>query len=139
MTRLGLASTSLIVTLLFASLTSARAQTEPPAVGTDAPAAVAPAPTPPPAPPAPAAAEAAPPPAPPPPAPLLAAPAPAPTAEPGTLPSLQPPEERPPIYKQTWFWGVIAVVGLTAGMIVYGLSTQGPATPNTDFGNMRAF
>jgi hypothetical protein len=70
---------------------------------------------------------------------LLAAPAPAPTAEPGTLPPLPPPEERPPIYKQTWFWAVVAVVGLTAVMIGYGISSQGPATPNTDFGNMRAF
>ena len=43
------------------------------------------------------------------------------------------------IYKQTWFWAVAAVVGLTAVMIVYGLSTQGPATPSTDLGNMRAY
>jgi hypothetical protein len=34
---------------------------------------------------------------------------------------------------------VAAVVALTAGMIVYGLATQGPATPSTDLGNMRAF
>lgn len=73
------------------------------------------------------------------PPPLLAAPAPAPTADPGTLPPLPPPEERPPIYKQTWFWAVVAVVGLTAVMIAYGIGTQGPATPNTDLGNMRAF
>jgi hypothetical protein len=62
-----------------------------------------------------------------------------PTAEPGTLPPLPPPEEKPPVYKQTWFWAVAAVVALTAGMIVYGLATQGPATPSTDLGNMRAF
>jgi hypothetical protein len=68
---------------------------------------------------------------------LLAAPA--PTAEPGTLPPLPPPDEKPPVYKQTWFWAVAAVVGLTAVMIVYGLSTQGPATPSTDLGNMRAY
>jgi hypothetical protein len=68
---------------------------------------------------------------------LLAAPA--PTAEPGTLPPLPPPDEKPPVYKQTWFWAVAAVVGLTAIMIAYGLSTQGPATPGTDLGNMRAY
>jgi hypothetical protein len=62
-----------------------------------------------------------------------------PTAEPGTLPPLPPPEEKPPVYKQTWFWAVAAVVALTAGMIVYGLATQGPATPSTDLGNMRAY
>jgi hypothetical protein len=145
MTRLGLASAPLIMSLIVASIAlpaPARAQTEPPAVSGDAPAAAPPAAAPPSAAtPPPAAPEAAPAPAAPPPAaappPSLAAPAPA--AEPGTLPPLPPPEERPPIYKQTWFWAVAAVVGLTAIMIGYGLGTQGPATPSTDFGNMRAF
>jgi hypothetical protein len=146
MTRLGLAFVPLIVSLLVASIAlpaPAWAQTQPPAVSTDAPAAApapsAPAATPPP--PAPAAPETAPLTAAPAPAaapaPLLTAPA--PTAEPGTLPPLPPPEERPPVYKQTWFWGVVAVAGLTAIMIAYGLGSQGPATPNTDLGNMRAF
>jgi len=137
---MGLASAPVILSVLVASIAlpaSARAQTEPPAVSADAPAAAPATPPGAPATPPPAAPETAPPVAAPPPAPLLAAPA--PTAEPGTLPPLPPPEERPPIYKQTWFWAVAAVVGLTAIMIAYGLSTQGPATPSTDLGNMRAF
>ncbi len=140
MIRLGVPS--LIASLLIGSLVaagSAWAQTEPPPVGADAPAPApaapaAPAATPPPAPAAPAPAAPLPASAPP---PSLSAPA--PTAEPGTLPPLPPPEERPPVYKQTWFWAVAAVVGLTAVMIAYGLGSQGPATPSTDFGNMRAF
>lgn len=141
MTRLGLAFASVILSLLVVSIAlpaPASAQTEPPAVVDSPAAAVAPATPPLPAPAAPEAAPAtaAPPPAAAPP-PSLAAPA--PTAEPGTLPPLPPPEEKPPVYKQTWFWGVAAVVGLTAVMIVYGLGTQGPATPSTDLGNMRAF
>ncbi len=142
MVRLGVPtppSASLVMTLLIASLSGAPAwaQTEPPPVGAAVPEAAPAAPPP---------AEAAPAPAPsvaPLPAaaapPSLEAPAPAPVIDPGALPPLPPPEERPPIYKQTWFWAVIAVVGVTAAMITYGLATQGPATPSTDFGNMRAF
>ena len=140
MTRLGLASMSTILSLLVVSTalpSPAWAQTVPPPVGAAAPAAP-PATPPPPAAPAP---EAAPAPAAPPPtaAPPPSLSAPIPMAEPGTLPPLPPPEEKPPIYKQTWFWAVAAVVGLTAVMIAYGLGTQGPATPSTDLGNMRAF
>jgi hypothetical protein len=153
MIRLGvstLPSASLIVSLTVALLmpaAPARGQTQPPAVSADAPAAtpaaaptapVGPEATPPPAP-----ASAAPMPAPaattPAPAPPLLLAAPAPAAEPGTLPPLPPPEERPPIYQQTWFWAVVGVVALTAVMVAYGLGSQGPATPATDFGNMRAF
>src|SRR5215831_15781174 len=118
MTRLGLASAPVIVSLLVASIVlpaPARAQTEPPPVSAGAPAAAPAAPAAPPATPSPAPdavpAPAALPPAAAPPPSLAAH---APTAEPGTLPPLPPPEERPPVYKQTWFWGVVAVVGLTA-------------------------
>ena len=74
-------------------------------------------------------------------APPQALPPPAPSlvAEPGTLPPLPPTEEHPPLYRQAWFWALVAVVGLTAAMVTYGVVSQGPATPSTDFGNMRAF
>jgi uncharacterized membrane protein len=109
-------------------------QTEPPPAGSAAPA-------PPPDPPlaAPAAAEAPPvvvPPAAPVPA---AAPAPALLATPGELGALPPPEEHPPLYKETWFWAVVGVAVLTATMITIGIVSQGPETPKTDLGNMRAF
>ena len=61
------------------------------------------------------------------------------TAEPGALPPLPPTEDQPPIYKQTWFWALVGVVALTATMVTIGIASQGPATPNTDFGNMRAY
>jgi hypothetical protein len=80
---------------------------------------------------------------PPPPAPPAAAPVPSPApaliAAPGELSALPPPEERPPFYKETWFWAVVGVVVLTATMITIGIASQGPATPKTDLGNMRAF
>jgi hypothetical protein len=132
----------------------ASAQTEPPHVAGDAPAAVAPEPPPS------VAAPAAPVPAPSSsPAPASSSssssssattltpvpPAePAPTApvslavEPGALPPL-PPEERVPMYKQPWFWAIVGVVALTAVMITIGVATQGPKTPGTDLGNMRAY
>jgi hypothetical protein len=147
MLRPGFPTAALIVSLLVALLppSAARAQTEPPPQ-TALPPQTATAPPPgagaasgsaaatPGAPLAPTAAPlpAAPPPALPPPPPSLA-------AEPGALPPLPPTEEHPPIYKQAWFWAAIAVVGLTAAMITYGIASQGPATPTTDLGNMRAF
>ena len=116
----------------------AQAQTEPPpASAPPGPAAAAPE-SPPPAPPPPAAVTPAT-------APLPAAPPPssagAPTmmAAPGELAPLPPPEEKPPFYRETWFWAVVGVVVLTATMITIGLASQGPSTPRTDLGNMRAF
>jgi hypothetical protein len=115
----------------------AAAQTEPPPAGSASPAAPAPPPDPPFA--APAASE-APPVAAPPSAPVpAAAPAPALLATPGELGALPPAEEHPPLYKETWFWAVVGVVVLTATMITIGIASQGPATPKTDLGNMRAF
>jgi hypothetical protein len=58
---------------------------------------------------------------------------------PGELSPLPPPAEKPPIYKEIWFWAVVGVVVLTATMITIGLASQGPPTPSTDLGNMRAF
>jgi hypothetical protein len=60
-------------------------------------------------------------------------------AAPGELAPLPPPPEKPPIYRETWFWAVVGVVVLTATMITIGLASQGPSTPQTDLGNMRAF
>jgi hypothetical protein len=146
-----------VLTALVASLAMgpyARAQTEPPPGGAaPAPTQGVPAPAPAPAPPSaatlPGSAPAAPGPGTPAPAPaagLPAAPPPAApaatpalaTVEPGALPAL-PPEEQAPFYKQTWFWAVIGVVALTSIMVSIGVSAQGPKTPNTDLGNMRAY
>jgi hypothetical protein len=139
MLRPGAPTVAVIVSLLVALLmpaTAVRAQTEPPPVGTgstNGPAAATPgAATSPGVVTSPAPLPAAPPPAPPAPLPALA-------ADPGALPPLPPTEERPPIYKQAWFWAVIGVVSLTGVMIAYGVASQGPATPTTDLGNMRAF
>jgi len=126
----------LILGALLAAL-PVRAQTEPPptsaAPPTDAPAPAAGSPVAPPPPPpaaAPATSTAA---------PLPAAPAPAMMTAPGELSPLPPPAEKPPLYKETWFWAVVGVVVLTATMITIGLASQGPSTPTTDLGNMRAF
>jgi hypothetical protein len=128
----------LVLGALLAAL-PARAQTEPPptspepatttaAPGVGSPVGEPPAPPPPPvSAPAPGA------------APLPAAPAPAVMSAPGELSPLPPPAEKPPLYKETWFWAVVGVVVLTATMITIGLASQGPSTPNTDLGNMRAF
>jgi hypothetical protein len=82
-------------------------------------------------------------PTPPPPATMLAAPPPTPgppmATAPGELAPLPPPGEEPPLYKQTWFWAVVGVVVLTATMITIGVASQGPSTPKTDLGDMRAF
>ena len=59
--------------------------------------------------------------------------------DPGALPPLGPPAERPPVYKRAWFWGAIGVVALTTLIIVVSVSSQGPSTPDTDLGNKRAF
>jgi hypothetical protein len=128
---------------------TAQAQTEPPAVDQEPPpAALAPPPAP-----APAAPAATPPgnagltptpgaPIGPPPGPaappVLAAPAQAVT-NPGELAPLPPPGDRQPIYRETWFWAVVGVVVLTATMITIGVASQGPSTPTTDLGNMRAY
>ena len=110
-------------------------QTEPPPGGSSPPAMAAPTPTPAEAP-APPIASVPPPPAAPAPAP---APAPALVTAPGELGAVPPPEEHPPLYKEPWFWAVVGVVALTATMISIGVAYQGPATPKTDLGNMRAF
>ncbi len=116
---------------------TAAAQTDPPPVTSPGPAADAPPSTPPPSAVAPAPA-----PTPPPPPTLLAPPpAPAPTlaTAPGELAPLPPPVEQPPFYKETWFWAVVGVVVLTATLVTIGLASQGPSTPTTDLGDMRAF
>ena len=117
----------------------AQAQTEPPPTppASAAPGAATPPPdSPPPPPPAAAPAPATPPTAT---SPLPSAPAPTMMTAPGELSPLPPPEEKPPFYKETWFWAVVGVVVLSATMITIGLASQGPSTPSTDLGNMRAF
>jgi hypothetical protein len=140
MSRLASPLAPLVLGVFVAALgasSMAAAQTEPPPAGSAAPAAPAPPPAPPVA--APATAE-APPLAVPPAAPVpAAAPGPALVATPGELGALPPPEEHPPLYKETWFWAVVGVVVLTATMITIGIVSQGPETPKTDLGNMRAF
>ena len=113
----------------------AQAQTEPPPTAPATPPAPGEAPAPSPAaapPPAAAAGPAAPLPSAPPPGTAM-------MTAPGELTPLPPAEDKPPFYKETWFWAVVGVAVLTATMITIGLSSQGPSTPNTDLGNMRAY
>jgi hypothetical protein len=78
----------------------------------------------------------------------------APAAAPASLPEAIPPAadpaapgatrateptERPPFYQRAWFWTVLGVVAVTAVVIAIGVSSQGPETPSTNLGNMRAF
>ena len=49
------------------------------------------------------------------------------------------PGERPAFYERAWFWTAIGVVAVTAVVILMSTSSQGPATPSTDLGSMRAF
>jgi hypothetical protein len=128
----------LVPPLIFGALLitlGAQAETDPPPAPAGAAAATVPpesvAPTPPVAIPPPAAAPAS--------TPLPAAAPPAVMAAPGELAPLPPPPEKPPFYRETWFWAVVGVVVLTATMITIGLASQGPSTPKTDLGNMRAF
>jgi hypothetical protein len=138
MPRPAIVPASLVLGALLVALQApspAQAQTEPPPTPPGA-AAIPPAPA---AAPTPPAAE---PPLAAPPVPAAPPPAPAATtmmAAPGELAPLPPAEEKPPIYKQTWFWAVVGVVVLTATMITIGIASQGPSTPATDLGNMRAF
>jgi hypothetical protein len=50
-----------------------------------------------------------------------------------------PAEGDGPFYKQAWFWSVVGVVVVTAVIVGFSASQQGPPTPSTDLGNMRAF
>ena len=111
----------------------AAAQTEPPSVTSPGPAADVPPSMPPPSAATPAPAST------PPPTTTLAAPPPALATAPGELAPLPPPVEQPPFYKETWFWAVVGVVVLTATLVTIGLASQGPSTPKTDLGDMRAF
>jgi hypothetical protein len=49
-------------------------------------------------------------------------------------------EKRPRVYETRWFWGAVGVVVITIAIVlVLSLNTNGPSTPSTALGDMRAF
>jgi hypothetical protein len=138
MPRLGLRSvaslaTTVVAITAVALVAPAFGQTEPPAAGVSAPVEPVPAAG------APATIGDAPGTPPPGPPPSYVPPAGSVATDPGALPPLGPPAPKPPLYEQPWFWGLVGVVVITAAIVTIGLATQGPARPDTDLGNKRAF
>jgi hypothetical protein len=57
-----------------------------------------------------------------------------------TAPVPAPQPQPTPFYRKHWFWGAVAVVAITAVVIVvFSRGSSGIATPSTTLGDMRAF